>query len=272
MVLRMIELGYKLDEVIFCDTTVEFPAMLRHVEKVKTVVESAGIKFTVLRAEHDFEYYLLQYKPKRKNEELSSFSGFSWPNSRVRWCTGKMKLHILDKYNSSLRRKYDLRQYVGLAADEVERLSRKNNQAYGLMYPLVDWGWSEKDAMNYCKGKGYDWEGLYDVFERVSCWCCPLQPLSELRKLREHFPYLWSHLLKMDENTWKAFKGEYSVRDLDKRFELEKALTAEGEKIRDRRFFTDLRRHLQEGVELEEIVAERLEKRRIPDETCRSLV
>lgn len=34
MVLRMIERGDKIDEVLYCDTTMEFPAMERHVEKV----------------------------------------------------------------------------------------------------------------------------------------------------------------------------------------------------------------------------------------------
>ena len=262
MVLRMIELGYKLDEVIFCDTTVEFPAMLRHVEKVRTIVEKAGIIFTTLRAEHNFEYYLLHHKPKRRNADLSEMVGFSWPTSRVRWCTGTLKLHVLGKHIRNLKKIYEVRQYVGLAADEEKRLSRKNNQAQDHAHPLVDWGWTEKDAMNYCKEKGFDWEGLYDIFDRVSCWCCPLQPLTDLRKLREFYPTLWHQLLKLDENTWKDYKEGYTARDLDKRFELEKALAEQGEKIRDRKFFTDLRRHLDDDVAIEEIVAERLAERK----------
>ena len=47
MLLKMIETGERIDEVIFCDTYKEYPAMYRHVEKVKAVVEKAGIKFTI---------------------------------------------------------------------------------------------------------------------------------------------------------------------------------------------------------------------------------
>lgn len=44
MVLRMIELGEHIDEVLFCDTYKEFPAMYRHVQQVKKIIEDAGIK------------------------------------------------------------------------------------------------------------------------------------------------------------------------------------------------------------------------------------
>lgn len=71
MVLRLIELGEPLDEVMYCDTTMEFPGMLRHVEKVKKVIEGAGVKFTTLRAEHDFKYYLLHHQPKRLKRHLA---------------------------------------------------------------------------------------------------------------------------------------------------------------------------------------------------------
>ena len=35
MLLRMIELGEHIDEVVCCDTYKEFPAMYRHIEKVR---------------------------------------------------------------------------------------------------------------------------------------------------------------------------------------------------------------------------------------------
>lgn len=40
MVLRMIELGERLDKVVFCDTGMEFPAMYDHIAKVREYVES----------------------------------------------------------------------------------------------------------------------------------------------------------------------------------------------------------------------------------------
>lgn len=261
MVLRMIELGYQIDEVIFCDTTMEFPAMLRHVERVKAVVESAGIKFTTLRSEHDFEYYLADVSvPNRKpTSEHFGVPGLGWPSRKIRWCTKYLKLKLIGDYFKEMREKYDVIQYIGIAADEDYRLERENNQNPNHRHPLRDWGWSEADAMQYCREKGYDWEGLYDIFHRVSCWCCPLQQYDELRKLRKHFPDLWQELLRLDARQWQTFAHGYRVPDFDRRFALEDALTEKGHSIKNRTFFADLKRLLANEADIETILQEREE-------------
>lgn len=262
MVLRLIELGEPLDEVLCCDTTVEFPAMYRHIEKVKAVVEATGIKFTTLRAEHDFEYYLADVDvPNRKKEsDHYGVPGYGWSSHKIRWCTKFLKLEIIKNYLKPLRDKYEVIQYVGIAADEDYRMGRKENQKAGLLHPLRDWGWTEADAMQYCQAKGYDWEGLYDIFHRVSCWLCPLQSYDELRKLRRHFPDLWKELHRLDARQWQTFAHGYRVPDFEKRFALEDALTAAGRSIKNRQFFTDLKRHLAGEVTVEEILRERSEQ------------
>lgn len=261
MVLHMIELGSPLDEVLYCDTTMEFPAMLRHIEKVRKVVENARIKFTVIRANHDFEYFMLHHKPNRKKEELKDKVGYSWPGSLSRWCTEQLKKMVIERHLRTLREKYEVIQYIGIAADEGYRLDRKNNQAPNMRFPLVEWGWDESTALNYCLSKGYDWEGLYEIFKRVSCWCCPLQSLDELRKLRLHFPELWERLKNLDKQTWRTFKpNNQSVENLEKRFDLEIALTESGHSIKDRRFFDDLQRLIAKEVTILEILQERTGK------------
>lgn len=229
MVLRLIERGDPLDEVIFCDTTMEFPAMLRHVEKVKAAVEAAGVKFTTLRAAHDFEYYLLEHEPERKPGSAGhGMRGYSWPGPLFRWCTARLKTDVIRRYLTDLKNTHDVQQYVGLAADEPDRLEKKNNQKAGLVYPLVDWGWTESDALEFCKRQGYDWEGLYDLFPRVSCWLCPLQSLQELRTLRQHFPDLWQRLRRFDSEAWTSYRRDYTVAELEERFQLEEERTAQG--------------------------------------------
>ena len=61
MLLRMIELGEKIDEVIFVDTYKEFPAMYRHLDRVKAEAEKAGIKFTTLKREKSFDYFMFEF-------------------------------------------------------------------------------------------------------------------------------------------------------------------------------------------------------------------
>lgn len=266
MVLHMIERGDHLDEVIFCDTTMEFPAMLRHVEKVKKVIEAAGIKFTTLRAENDFEYQLTQkHLPNRKpTSRHYGVPGRGWGSFKNRWCTKYLKTDIIDEYLENLRERYDIIQYIGIAADEDYRLEKEHNQDANHRHPLRVWGWVEDYALSYCYGKGYDWEGLYEIFKnektgraRVSCWCCPLQNYDSLRVLRRKFPALWDYLLELDAKQWQTYAHGFTVEEIDKRFALEDALTEAGESITNRPFHRDLKRLLAGEVSIDDIIEER---------------
>lgn len=236
MLLRLMELGEPIDEVIFCDTYKEFPALYRHVEKVKNLVEAAGIKFTVLRNPQSFDYLMFEKPVKRKKKEIiekyNDPLGFSWSGPKMRWCTRALKIDVIKKYLTDLKKNYDVVQYVGIAADEQYRLERKSNADH--IHPLVKWGWTEQMCLEYCYSKGFDWEGLYKYFDRVSCWCCPLQSLDNLRALRKYFPELWEELRQMDMRTWRNFKSDYTVEQLEKRFELEDERIAQGLTINPR--------------------------------------
>lgn len=259
MVLHMIERGDPLDEVMFCDTTMEFPGMLRHVEKVRKVIESAGIKFTELRAPHDFEYYLTEYEVENRKPTSAFYGvpGYGWAGHMSRWCTKTLKVGIIERHLRELQEDFEVIQYVGIAADEDYRMKRKGNQDPSHRHPLIDWGWTEADAMQYCRDKGYDWEGLYDIFNRVSCWCCPLKNYDELRRTRKHFPDLWEKLLDLDSRQCKKFQHGYTVADFDRRFALEDALTAAGHSIKSLAFHTDLKRLLAGEATVEGILQER---------------
>lgn len=264
MVIHMIELGAQLDEVIFCDTTMEFPAMLRHVEKIKKIIEGAGIKFTTLRAEKDFEYYLSAHEPKRKPEsDFFGMPGYGWPGVFSRWCTKGLKQKIITDHLRELRKHYDVYQYIGIAADEDYRIERKTNQDKWHRHPLREWGWTEADTMNYCRERGYDWEGLYDLFARVSCWCCPLQSLQDLRTLRREFPELWARLLELDRNQPKPYKSSLTVEQIGRRFALEDEMTARGHSITSRAFHQDLKRLLAGETTIEEVIQEREAQQKI---------
>ena len=86
MLLHMMELGMKIDMVLYCDTWMEFPAMYRHVEKIKKVVEDEGIQFLTLKSHESFKYMLLEHPVKRKKPIPGNPKGYSWAGSRTRWC------------------------------------------------------------------------------------------------------------------------------------------------------------------------------------------
>lgn len=244
MLLRMIELGEHIDEVVCCDTYKEFPAMYRHIEKVKKVVEDAGIKFTHLRNEKTFDHYMFDHK-RTRGKHVDKV-GYGWADPRNRWCTSILKQRIVQRHLKEVAKNNLVVICVGIAADEQYRLDRAANKRDGVRHPLVEWGWDEATALKYCYSKGFDWEGLYELFDRVSCWCCPMKSLDELRKLRKHFPDLWDQLKDMDSRAWNKFRADYSVKDLEVRFQFEEERITQGLSITNWDFHRQLKNMLKE--------------------------
>lgn len=239
MLLEMLRRGEHIDEVVFFDTGWEFPQMLRHVEKIKKLVEDNGIVFTTLHPKMSFDYFMFD-KPVKERSGGSHF-GYSWCGlSGCRWGTTQ-KNNTIDAYFSNEPNHV---QCVGIAADEVKRLEkeRKGNKRF----PLAEWGITEAECLQGCYSLGYDWEGLYEDLDRVSCKFCGLKNLKELRNIYFKMPDVWSELQEYQSRTCRPYKGEgASVFDLETRFELEKEFEAAGKSIRNKEFFNELRARLE---------------------------
>lgn len=144
--------------------------------------------------------------------------GYSWPDFINRWCTTLFKTNIIIKYLKKYEKDYNVIQYIGIAYDEEKRIKNKSN----VVYPLYENKITEKDALEYCYKKGFDWNGLYNYFSRLSCWCCPLKNLKELKIMYENFPEYWNKLKEWDKNTYRKFKYKYTVQELEDKFNNEK--------------------------------------------------
>lgn len=206
MLLMMIERRISVDRIICVDTTKEFPAMYRHISKVQQMIP---VKIEVVKI--DFDYWYGEHtntKGKRKGQK-----GYGFPDFRNRWCTALKREAVKKIQNTILT---DCIQYHGIAYDEKHRA--ENNKGRIIKYPLIDWHITEKQALEYCYNKGLDWEGLYEKFHRVSCWCCPMSRIGELRVLYNEFPELWKELIHMDKKSFRKFRNDYSVSDLTEKF------------------------------------------------------
>ncbi|WP_255202534.1 hypothetical protein [Acutalibacter muris] len=164
--------------------------------------------------------------------------GNGWPGSRVRWCTGQLKTKLVDKAVNQMKGEREAVQFVGIAADETHRCKADRHKRY----PLVEWGITEAQALQICYYRGFNWDGLYEIYDRCSCWCCPLQRIGELKKLRKHHPELWRRLLDMDkraiemfgDNPLGRFRKNWTVEQLDQRFAKEERqqILLEGKVVR----------------------------------------
>lgn len=229
MLLLMIEKGMPIDMVLYADTGMEFPEMYAHIAKVDAYLfAQRGIHITVLRHPRGFEYLMFD-EPKQKPSSIENrqklgipLFGNGWPGIRVRWCTGALKTKLINKEVKRLKGELGALHYIGIAADEAWRCN-------GEQYPLVDWGITEAQALQICYDRGFDFGGLYKIYHRCSCWCCPFQRIGELRKLRIHHPDLWQKLLDLDRRARQQFgpgplgqfKSNWSVEQLDARFQKE---------------------------------------------------
>lgn len=248
MLLKMLERGEPVDVILFCDTGLEFPQLYDHIRKVEQQINR---KITTVKSDEGFEY-LFAHKPITRMRETDTSkkyglerTGYSWAGPKMRWCTEKLKNQPREQYLRSLREQYEVVECVGIAADETYRLDRKCNQRPSVRLPLVEWNMTEADCLNYCLDRGYDWGGLYEKMRRVSCWCCPLQSLAELRILYREFPALWEQLKRWDKMTWRPFRPDYSVEELEKRFDFEEEWQKAGKPLKGRAFYSALKERLE---------------------------
>lgn len=200
MLLRLLEKKYPIDEVVFVDTGMEFQAIYDIRDKIKFLLEAKNIKYTELKFEKPFEYFMFEHKTK------SGKQGYSWCGGVCRWGTTK-KLQLLNKYCKNAI------QLVGIAYDELHRVKNEPNKKY----PLIKWGMTERNCLEYCYSRGFYWEEngvrLYDVLDRVSCWCCANKNLKELENYQKYLPEYWNKILEFQSKTnrfmnkSKKFKG-----------------------------------------------------------------
>lgn len=223
MVLNLIERNYPLDEVAFFDTGMEFQAIYNLRDRMVPLIESHGVRFREFKIAEPFEYMMLD-KPITRRDGTVHY-GHGWCGGTNRWGTAQ-KVRTMNKYFK------DKTQYIGIAYDETERIKKHENEPNILM-PLVDWKMTEKDCLEYCYSKGYDWNEngveLYDILDRVSCWCCANKNRKELKNIYFYLPEYWERLKDLQSKIDIPMKhycnkqyGEYgNVFALEKVFKLE---------------------------------------------------
>lgn len=220
MLLMMLERGEDIHSVVFFDTGWEFPEMHEHINRLERYT---GLDFVRLQSKHPFDYWMAE-RPivARTGEEKGQVHriGNGWPSPMRRWCT-RQKMDTINRYRKA---NAGHTQCIGFALDEAKRCESAGVQ--GARFPLVEYGVTEAEALQYCRDRGFDWGGLYDIFGRVSCFCCPLSGIRGMRKLRKYRPELWARILEMDRKSPshnRGFIGYETAHDLEQRFQNEDA-------------------------------------------------
>lgn len=217
MLHMMLERQEGIHSIVHFDTGWEFPQMHDHLREVE---QKAGLEIMRLKPHLGFDYWMYERPIVARKGPMKGKVyriGNGWPAHSRRWCT-REKINVLEAYRAGIA---DGMMCVGFAAGEERRTESLNVQRHPSRFPLIEWGVTEPQALEYCKSLGYKWGGLYDHFDRASCFCCPLQKLGELRVLRQYYPALWARMLEMDARIPghnKGFREYATVHDLERRF------------------------------------------------------
>ena len=147
MLLMMLEKGMPVDEIIFCDTGMEFPQMYEHIDKVEQYI---GRPITRLKAPHTYEHMMFEHE-KTKGKRIGD-KGYGWATILARWCTAYLKTQPTNQYLHNINHL----SYVGIAFDEPKR---HINIAENVRHPLFDWHITEAEALSFCYEHGFTWGG-----------------------------------------------------------------------------------------------------------------
>lgn len=210
--------GVRLDYVVFVNTGIEFPENVYFVRSAlnEWVRRTFGIDIVEVRPRKSFAQYVLKWGvPSRIN----------------RWCCRVLKkepfyIWLKDKGIKAIN------LYLGYTSEEENRIVRakelisRTAWKYGVLYvnlafPLFEAGLSDKDALELCKQHNL-LNPLYNKFNRLGCYLCPLQSINAWRELYLHYPRLFNTAKILEEKSMelvgKQFRYDHKLSDLEKRF------------------------------------------------------
>ena len=228
MIYELVKRKYPLNEIVFYSNGMDFKAIYHLWEQVKAKFEPLGVVCTELKPKNEFLFDMFErWKEKRDTGEM--VQGDGWCGGGCRWGTFE-KISTINKYSKDK----NATVYVGLAKDEQKRILDLEDFKVA---PLDDWNLTQADCLKINRENGVkwleqadngEWVDLYDILDRVSCWCCANKNLWELYNIWKYFPKTyWQGLKDMQsrlDEPMKNFKnkkfGEYgNVFDLEKVFE-----------------------------------------------------
>lgn len=229
MVLRILEENLPLDEVIFFDTGMEFDSIYHNRDRMKRLLAERKILFFELSSKNNFLFDMFVRPVKYRNPETKQYPihyGYEWCGGRgIRLGTSGKLSAIMNHYKEYYQNE-EITEYIGIAADEPERINDNYKKGIIKVYPLVDWRMTENDCLTYCYDHGWDWNEngveLYSVLDRVSCWCCQNKNLRELKNIYMYLPEYWQRLRGLQSRIDTPMKGiGKSVFQLEERFKKE---------------------------------------------------
>lgn len=208
MLLKMCNEGIHIDEIIFCDTGLEFDEIY---EYLYVLEKETGYKITRLPPILDFEEWFYTVPKRGKLKDKNQIRGFPLEYFGC-YIALYNKVNRANKYTPE-----GSDVYLGYTYDESRRANAKayKESPNNYYFPLIEWKMTGKDCLDYLEKQGVP-HPLGHIFDRTGCWLCPKQSVESLKQLYIHFPEKWETLKKLEADAPKGFKVDLRLEDIEK--------------------------------------------------------
>ncbi len=166
-------------QVIYNHTTVEFPETVKY---VTWLAKEWKLNLVIAKPEIPF---------------FSMVKQMGWASHENRWCC---RTHKDSPAHEIMVKKRITAEITGTTRTEsVYRRSLrpfmlpKREPAIIRIHPIYDW--NQWEVWKYIEDKNLPYNPLYDIgYQRIGCWCCPINGVSHYKRLRKTHQKLYSFL------------------------------------------------------------------------------
>ncbi len=182
LMVLLIRDGAPLDGVVFADTGGETPDTYKAVEIARSYFQQHEIPFSVVQAQ---SRGTTLYGTALRRRVI--------PSVHWRWCTRDFKVNPIHKFYRGLNR--PVRQYVGIAFDEIHRMRDSRDALITNLYPLVDKRLTRQDCVDIISQAGLP------VPERSGCYFCPFNSSERWKWMLRNYPDLFEKAIELEEHS-----------------------------------------------------------------------
>lgn len=190
------------DHIIFADTGWEPQSVYDHLDKLKVLIDNAGIPFHMVSGGNIREDALTPDETGRHfvTMPLHQITTGNKKSMVRRQCTGVYKIDPILKLQRKLvglqkgqRHKDQLgTTVIGISYDETQRMRDAKFSWLRNEYPLVDLKMTRQDCIKWCDDHGYGRP------PRSACIGCPFKNDDQWRRLRDETPDEWADAVDFD--------------------------------------------------------------------------
>ncbi|MBQ6855545.1 MAG: hypothetical protein IJO13_00405 [Lachnospiraceae bacterium] len=201
-------LGLPLDIIVFCEVMYdnkrnisgELPEHMEFIRKTAKLFERWGYEVITLRSEQDYLSFFNRRIKKATKHKDHIGKRFGFPCFGLCGIKRDLKLKPIERYFKGQK---DVIQYVGICADEPERLKSLNKSSNKISI-LAKYGYTQEMAKDLCER----FELLspsYKYTKRGGCWFCPNAKLEEQYCLYKQYPEIWEEFVNLENELDLAF-------------------------------------------------------------------